>query len=88
MFSINLKGKLAWVTGGSRGIGRAICESLAEAGCDVVVGYRGSVEAAGEVCGIVRGFGNRSMAVQVDVSDSDSCIQAYQLIKERMGPFR
>ena len=60
----SLEGRLALVTGGSRGIGRAIAVELANAGAQVVVGYRSGAEEADQVA---REIGGR--AVQADVSD-------------------
>jgi 3-oxoacyl-[acyl-carrier protein] reductase len=70
----SLEGRLALVTGGSRGIGRAIAVELASAGAQVVVGYRAGVEEAEEVA---REIGGR--ALQADVSDPE---QAARLVAE------
>ena len=63
----SLEGKLALVTGGSRGIGRAIALELGEAGAEVVVGYRTSRDEAETVASEIGG-----RAVQADVSDPES----------------
>jgi 3-oxoacyl-[acyl-carrier protein] reductase len=63
----SLEGKLALVTGGSRGIGRAIALELGRAGAEVVVGYRTGAEEAGAVAAETGG-----RAVQGDVSDAES----------------
>ena len=63
----SLEGKLALVTGGSRGIGRAIALELGRAGAEVVVGYRTGREEAEAVAGEIGG-----RAVEADVSDADS----------------
>jgi len=70
----SLEGKNALVTGGSRGIGRAIAEELAGAGASVVVGYRSGAEEAEEVAKAIGG-----KAVQADISDPE---QATRLVAE------
>jgi 3-oxoacyl-[acyl-carrier protein] reductase len=70
----SLEGKTALVTGGSRGIGRAIAVELARAGASVVVGYRSGAEEAGAVAAETGG-----RAVQADVSDPDD---AKRLVEE------
>ena len=69
-----LAGKLALVTGGSRGIGRAICVRLAEEGCDIVFSYRAGKEEAEKTAALCReaGAGN-VQAVRADVSSPDDC---------------
>lgn len=66
-----LQGRTALVTGGSRGIGRAIALTLAHAGANVVINYQRSSEAASEVRRIVDEAGVRSLAFQADVSQED-----------------
>lgn len=63
-----LKGQVAIVTGGSRGIGRAICLELARLGVNVVVNYAGNVEKANEVVSECEKFGVKAIAVGADVS--------------------
>jgi len=64
-----LEGRVALITGGSRGIGRASAVALAQAGCDAVVNYRQAAEAAGEVVSQIERLGRRGLAVQADVSE-------------------
>ncbi|ATW51987.1 SDR family NAD(P)-dependent oxidoreductase [Streptomyces peucetius] len=63
---------LTIVTGGSRGIGAAVCVRLATEGHDIVVGYRSDADAAHDVAKAVRAAGRRSLAVQVDTADEAS----------------
>jgi 3-oxoacyl-[acyl-carrier protein] reductase len=79
-----LNGKVALVTGASRGIGRAIALSLAEAGADVVVNYAGSEQAAEEVVQAIRGLGRRSEKVQANVGLSE---QVDAMIKFALDTF-
>ena len=68
----DLQGKVSLVTGGTRGIGRAIVLELADAGSDVVFNYQHSNEKADEVCQLAREKGVRSQAFLADVgSDED-----------------
>ncbi len=66
---IDLSGKHAVVTGGSRGIGRAIVLRLATQGADVAFSYRGNQAAAQETAAAVESMGRRALAIQGDVSD-------------------
>jgi 3-oxoacyl-[acyl-carrier protein] reductase len=65
----DLSGRVAIVTGGSRGIGRGICLQLARAGADVAVNYAGNEQAASETVEAVRALGRRAAAFQADVAD-------------------
>ena len=66
--SRRFEGKVALVTGASRGIGRAIALRLAAEGADVVVNYRSNVDAAGAVCEEIKAHGTRACVVQADVA--------------------
>ena len=66
---IDLTGKSALVTGGSRGIGRAIALRLATQGADVAFSYKGNAAAAAETTSAIEAMGRRALAVQADVSD-------------------
>jgi len=66
---IDLSGKSAVVTGGSRGIGRAIAIRLATQGADVAFSYRGNEAAAKETAAAIEALGRRALPVQADVSD-------------------
>ena len=65
---IDLKGKTALVTGGSRGIGRAACLALAKAGADVALGYRLNQRAADAVVAEIVRVGRKGVAIQGDLS--------------------
>jgi 3-oxoacyl-[acyl-carrier protein] reductase len=66
---IDLSGKVALVTGGSRGIGAACCRLLAHAGCDVAVNFRRNGAAARSVVEEVTAQGRKALAVGADVAD-------------------
>lgn len=69
----DFKGKIAFVTGGSRGIGRAIAVELGRGGATVVIGYAGNDEAARETCRLVESVGGRAEAKRFDVADAEAC---------------
>jgi 3-oxoacyl-[acyl-carrier protein] reductase len=80
-----LKGKIALITGGSRGIGAAVALSLAAAGADVAVNFRKRAEDAEKVSDAVRKLGRRALAVQADVSKSDQVGKMVGQIERELG---
>ena len=82
---MKLEGKVALITGGGRGIGRAIAERFAAEGADVVVNYGHSEDAAQEVCRTIEGLGRRSAAIQADVSQIAEVRRLVYQAVERMG---
>jgi 3-oxoacyl-[acyl-carrier protein] reductase len=76
-YSLSLSGRVAVVTGGSRGIGRAIALELARRGAAVVVNYNSSPDSANEVVSQIEAGGGKAIAVQADVSNTE---QATNLI--------
>jgi NAD(P)-dependent dehydrogenase (short-subunit alcohol dehydrogenase family) len=71
MNSIDLSGKVALVTGGSRGLGRAMCLGLADAGADVIIVSR-KLENCETVAQLVRGKGRKALAISAHTGDPDS----------------
>jgi 3-oxoacyl-[acyl-carrier protein] reductase len=80
-----LKGKVALVTGASRGIGAGIALELGARGASVCVNYSGSAEAAAEVVARVEQTGGRAIAVQADVSDASACAALVDKTVEVLG---
>jgi 3-oxoacyl-[acyl-carrier protein] reductase len=80
-----LAGKVALVTGGGRGIGRAIVERLAGDGVDVVFFYRGNAEAAREVVSSVTSAGGKAEAMQVDIADAAAVAAAVEQVITSRG---
>ena len=80
-----LTGRVAVVTGGSRGIGRAIALRLAADGADCAVTYRREEARAGEVVAAMERLGRRARAVQVDLGDPAQIGPAIERIAEDMG---
>ena len=79
-------GKIALVTGGARGIGRAICELLASRGASVAINYRTSQTDAEETLARIQTDGARAMAVRADVSDRHQVTAMVREVTERLGP--
>ena len=83
MMPSGLAGKSVLVTGGSRGIGRAIVELFAEENARVTFFYRGNANAANEVIGAMRDAGRDVHAEQVDVTDAGACQAAVERLADR-----
>ncbi|THE14439.1 3-oxoacyl-[acyl-carrier-protein] reductase [Bacillus timonensis] len=79
-----LNGKVALVTGASRGIGRTIAIELAKAGAKVAVNYSGSEQKANEVVDEIKALGQEAFAIQANVSDADSVVS---MVKEVISNF-
>ena len=82
----SLNNRVALVTGGSRGIGRAIAVSLAEAGAAIAVNYRDKAAEARNVAETIRGAGGRAMAVGADVSRAAEVAAMMAAVERDLGP--
>jgi len=82
---IDLSGKTALVTGGSRGIGKAIALRMATQGADVAFSYRGNEAAAAATTSEIEGLGRRALAVQADVSDADAAEGLVKAVLDAFG---
>jgi len=80
-----LAGKTAIVTGGSRGIGRAIVDLLAGEGADVTFFYRENAGAADAVVAAARAAARTVAAAKVDIRDADACRAAVEAVADRTG---
>ena len=70
--------RAAVVTGGSRGIGRAVCVALAKQGCNVVVNYCHGEAAAAETAALCKELGVEAVTVQADVSTAEGCKKLFE----------
>jgi len=86
MTESDLSGRVALVTGASRGIGAATALRLAEAGADVAVGCGQHREAAEEIAGKITGLGRRAVVVSGDMADPDVPRRIIAETAERLGP--
>lgn len=79
---INLKGKKALITGGSRGIGKAIAQSLSEAGCDVAINFLRNKKAAEETAKLLK---KTPLLLKGNVSDDETISQMFETIQKEWG---
>mgnify|MGYP003176852782 CR=1 FL=1 len=77
--------RAAVVTGGSRGIGRAVCVALAKQGCNVVVNYCHGAEPAEQTAALCRAEGVQAVTVQADVSTAEGCKALFDAAAEAFG---
>ena len=82
---LDLTGKTALVTGGSRGIGKAIVLRLARQGADVAFSYRGNADAAAATAAEVESLGRRSLAVQADAKEQEGAEALVKAVLEAFG---
>src|ERR1041384_8827941 len=83
---MRLKGKVALITGASRGIGRGIAEVFAEEGADVAVNYVANGQAAEDVAAWIRCKGRRAMTVQGDVANRAEVEAMFDQVWKELGP--
>ncbi|NBT59974.1 SDR family NAD(P)-dependent oxidoreductase, partial [bacterium] len=79
-----LKGEIALITGGSRGIGRACSIALAREGAEVIVNYVSNEAAAMKVCDEIKSFGGSASTLKFDIGNPTETQEALQaLLKEK-----
>lgn len=75
---MSLEKQVALVTGGSRGIGRAVCVRLAKEGADIIINYAGNEAAARETAAQCEAYGVKTLCVQADVSKEEDCDRLFE----------
>lgn len=80
-----IEGKVALVTGGSRGIGRAIALALAQQGAAVCINYQSDAKAAGETAAAVAEAGSKALVVQADLRDEVAIAEMYTETEKTLG---
>src|SRR6185436_14206134 len=86
MTTNDLRGRVALVTGGSRGIGAAIVRALADAGAAVIINYREQKAAAETLAAAIGSAGGRAVAIRADISHSDEVAQLFARADAQFGP--
>ncbi|AIH04290.1 3-oxoacyl-[acyl-carrier-protein] reductase [Thermodesulfobacterium commune] len=85
---MELKGKVALVTGASRGIGRAIAYQLAKDGAEVVINYKGAEEKAKELATEIEKLGTKAYLSKFDVANPEEVQKAIKELEEAVGPIQ
>jgi 3-oxoacyl-[acyl-carrier protein] reductase len=80
------EGRTALITGGARGIGRAICELLAARGARVAINYQTSRDAAEAIVTRIKSSGAEAIAVRADVADGEQVMAMVRAVTEQLGP--
>jgi 3-oxoacyl-[acyl-carrier protein] reductase len=84
----SLKGRNCLVTGGSRGIGRAIAIALAQAGADVAINYTSHPQAAEEICDQIRSLGRKCNCYKANIADIDESLTMVDAVRADFGPLQ
>ena len=79
----NLKGKIALITGASRGLGKGIALVLAEEGADIVINYHSNSIEAEKTKAEIESLGRKAILIQADVSDKADVDRMFEQIKEQ-----
>jgi 3-oxoacyl-[acyl-carrier protein] reductase len=82
---IDLSGKVAIVTGGTRGIGAQIVRTLAEQGADIALNYRKSVAESEKLVAEIQAMGRKAIAVQADVASYEDAEKMVAAVAEQLG---
>ena len=82
---MSLTGKTAIITGGSRGIGKAVCLELARRGCNIVLSFAGNTAAADQTAAECRALGVQALAVQSNVADADAVKALFDAALKQFG---
>src|SRR5438132_3069230 len=81
----NLTGKVALVTGGSRGLGKAMARGLAEAGADIILSSRSEQDLRAALVDVLKGTGRRGCVIAADMSKRDDVNRLARAAVEQMG---
>ena len=84
--ALPLAGRVALVTGSSRGIGRATAQRLAAMGARVIVNYRSDESGARETCEVISAAGGEALALAADVSREEDVLRLFQAAEAQLGP--